>query len=134
MLLMKYVPLPQDQSVVQSLSANARMFRKLLLLLCLRRSVSTSLDKFAIRSPGKTASRFPDKNAILNTGKIATLSTERRLGILLNRSVTRFPDRRLNTRVSKNVRLSLKGSARRCLERNATTTSFIVLQRNKFHD
>merc|ERR1712035_154855 len=130
MLLMKYVPLPQDQSVVQSLSANARMFRKLLLLLCLRRSVSTSLDKFAIRfptrSPDKTASRFPDKNAILNTGKIATPSTERRRGILLNRSVTRFPDRRLNTRVSKNVRLSLKGSARRCLERNATTTSFIV--------
>merc|ERR1712035_73257 len=136
MLLKKCVPLPLGQFAAQSLSANARMFRKLLPLLFPGRNVSASPDKSvtrfptrcATRCPNRIASRFPGKFAILNTGKIATQNTERRLGILQNRNVTRCPDRRLNTRVSKNVRLSLIGSVRRYLERNVTTTDFIVLQ------
>merc|ERR1712098_642411 len=94
----------------------------------LSRSATRFQDKIVSRFLGRGVILFLVNNATLSTGNSAQLKTGVLPNMLQNRNVTRCPDNRPNTDLSRNVALSTRGPASRSQGRSVIMSRDIFIK------
>merc|ERR1712098_50197 len=98
----------------------------------LSRSATRFQDKIVSSFPGRDVILFLANNVTLSTGNGAQLKTGVLLNMLQNGNVTRCPDNRPNTDLSRNATLLMRGPASRSQGRSVIMsrdifTNFILI-------
>merc|ERR1711915_775691 len=94
-------------------------------------SVTRFLNKIVSRFHGRNALPFLANSVVLSTDKIARLSTEALLNMLLSKSAIMFRDNRPSTDLNKNAPLLMKGTVGRFQGRIATMCKGMFINFNK---